>query len=107
MNKKQLLQNPIQHIDITKPAYAGVVDIMEDMSNMAFQSRNIARGARIFSQMIGDQDCTIYLTLAGSLESAGLKKVIVDFRFCYHWSPKYPPYSRTPEKQGRLLCFFV
>jgi deoxyhypusine synthase len=78
MNKKQLLQNPIEHIDITKPAYAGVVDMMADMSNMAFQSRNIARGARIFSQMIGDQDCTIYLTLAGSLVSAGLKKVVVD-----------------------------
>jgi len=78
MNKKQLLQYPIEHIDITKPAYAGVVDMMGDMSNMAFQSRNIARGARIFSEMIEDRECTIYLTLAGSLVSAGLKKVIVD-----------------------------
>ncbi|MBL4752403.1 MAG: deoxyhypusine synthase [Flavobacteriales bacterium] len=78
MNKKQLLQNPIKHIDIKKPAYSGMVELMEDMSNMAFQSRNLARGARIYNQMIADQDCTIYLTLAGSLISAGLKKVIVD-----------------------------
>ena len=78
MNKKQLLQNPIQHIDITKPAYKGMVELMEDMSNMAFQSRNIARGASIYNQMICDQDCTIYLTLSGSLISAGLKKVVVE-----------------------------
>ncbi|MBL4657364.1 MAG: deoxyhypusine synthase [Flavobacteriales bacterium] len=78
MNKKSLLQNPIQHIDITKPSYAGMIDLLDDMSKMAFQSRNLARGAHIFDQMIGDRDCTIYLTLAGSLISAGLKKVIVD-----------------------------
>jgi len=78
MNKKQLLQDPIEHIDITKPAYKGIVELMEDMSNMAFQSRNIARGARIYSQMIADGECTIYLTLAGSLISAGLKKVILE-----------------------------
>ncbi|MBL4734315.1 MAG: deoxyhypusine synthase [Flavobacteriales bacterium] len=78
MNKKQLLQDPIEHIDITKPAYAGMVDLMEDMSNMAFQSRNLARGAHIYNRMIADLDCTVYLTLAGSLISAGLKKVIVD-----------------------------
>jgi len=78
MNKKQLLQNPIQHIDIKKPAYLGMVELIDDMSNMAFQSRNMARGARIYNQMIADRDCTIYLSLAGSLISAGLKKVIVD-----------------------------
>ncbi len=45
---------------------------------MAFQSRNLARACKIYEKMIEDKDCTIILCLAGSLVSAGLKKVIID-----------------------------
>jgi deoxyhypusine synthase len=48
------------------------------MGNMAFQARNLSRGARIFNMMQEDKDCAVFLTLAGSLISAGLKHVIVD-----------------------------
>jgi deoxyhypusine synthase len=45
---------------------------------MAFQSRNLANACRIYDNMIKDKKCTIILCLAGSLVSAGLKKVIID-----------------------------
>ena len=73
--KQELLQATIQHIDIKAHNVVPMVDAME---NMAFQARNLARGAKIFNMMQDDKDCAVYLTLAGSLISAGLKNVIVD-----------------------------
>ncbi|HOY94276.1 MAG TPA: deoxyhypusine synthase [Catalimonadaceae bacterium] len=73
--KAELLQKTIQHIDISQH---NVVSMVEAMEHMAFQARNMARGAKIFNMMQADKNCTVYLTLAGSLISAGLKKVVVD-----------------------------
>ena len=73
--KQELLQATIQHIDIKAHNVVPMVDAME---KMAFQARNLARGARIFNMMQEDKECAVFLTLAGSLISAGLKDVIVD-----------------------------
>lgn len=75
MTKAELLKDPIQHIDITRHNVVGIVDAMNDM---AFQARNLGRGAQIFNMMQEDKNCAVFLTLAGSLISAGLKMVIVD-----------------------------
>jgi len=78
MNKKSLLGDTVKHIDIKRDAFKGVPDQIKAMGEMSFQARNLARGAHIFDLMVKDSDCTILLTLAGSLISAGLKKVILD-----------------------------
>ncbi|HNW97097.1 MAG TPA: deoxyhypusine synthase [Bacteroidales bacterium] len=75
MKKKDFLKETIEHIDITK---YNVVPMVDAMNEMAFQARNLARGAKIFDMMQADKECTVFLTLAGSLISAGLKKVILD-----------------------------
>ena len=75
MKKKDFLKETIEHIDITK---YNVVPMVDAMNDMAFQARNLARGAKIFDMMQADKECTVFLTLAGSLISAGLKKVILD-----------------------------
>ncbi len=75
MKKSDLLKDPIQHIDIKKH---NVVPLVEAMNDMAFQARNLARGAAIFNMMQEDKSCAVFLTLAGSLISAGLKQVVVD-----------------------------
>lgn len=73
--KRELLQQTIQHLDIKQH---NVVPMVEAMGSMAFQARNLSRGAAIFNKMQEDKDCAVFLTLAGSLISAGLKGVIVD-----------------------------
>ena len=73
--KKDYLKEVIQHIDIKKHNVVPLVDAME---NMAFTARDLNRAARIFDMMIKDKNCGIILTLAGSLFSAGLKKVVYD-----------------------------
>ena len=74
-NKKDYLKEAIQHFDIKKHNVVPIVDAME---KMAFSARDLNRGARIFDMMQNDKDCAIILTLAGSLFSAGLKKVVFD-----------------------------
>lgn len=73
--KKQLLSRNIRHIDITRH---NVVSLVESMSHMAFSARDLARAAEIYDRMLRDAECGVILCLAGSLISAGLKKVLVD-----------------------------
>ena len=77
MTKQEYL-NPkktIEHFDITKH---NTVDLVDAMGKMAFQARNLNRAANIYVQMLKDKKCSVYLTLAGSLFSAGLKDVVVE-----------------------------
>jgi len=71
--KKELLKKRIEHIDITRH---NTVDMVEAMGNMAFQARNIYRASKIYDMMLKDKECVVFLTIAGSLISAGLKKAV-------------------------------
>ena len=73
--KQELLQNPVQHIDIKQH---NVVALVDAMASMAYSSRDLARAASIYDMMLRDTECGVILCLAGSLISAGLQKVIVD-----------------------------
>ncbi len=73
--KSNYLKETIKHIDIKKH---NVIDFIEDMKHMAFSSRDLYRASAIYDKMLNDKDTTIILTLAGSLFSAGLKKVVYD-----------------------------
>lgn len=75
MSNKEILKEKIKHINIKEFDATPIINYYE---NMAFQSRNLARASKIYDQMIQDKDCTIILTLAGSLVSAGLKHIIID-----------------------------
>jgi len=77
--KKDYLHTPIEHIDITKNNPVALVDAM---AKMAFTARDLARAADITNRMVEDKSCGIILCLAGSLISAGLKKVFVDMIRC-------------------------
>ncbi|MBT8377808.1 MAG: deoxyhypusine synthase [Ignavibacteria bacterium] len=73
--KKDYLTKVIQHIDIKQHNVVPLVDAME---HMAFSARDLNRAANIYNMMIKDINCGIILTLAGSIFSAGLKKVVYD-----------------------------
>ena len=78
MNKLErttLLGQRLEHIDITRHDPSPMV---RQMKNMAFSARDLARAADIYDVMLRDPDCSIILCLAGSLISAGLKKVFVN-----------------------------
>jgi deoxyhypusine synthase len=74
-SKAELLSQPIEHIDMTRHDVVALVDAME---RMAFTARDLRRAAEIYDRMLRDKDCGVILCLAGSLISAGLKKVFAD-----------------------------
>ena len=75
-DKSKYFKQTIEHIDITK--MPGIVPLVESFGRLAFSSRDLHRAADIYELMLRDRDCGIILTLAGSMISAGMKKVFVD-----------------------------
>jgi deoxyhypusine synthase len=73
--KAALLSTPVEHIDITSFDARPIVDAMGKMS---FTSRDTAKAAQIFNQMLGDPNCATVLTLAGSTSAAGCMHVYRD-----------------------------
>src|SRR5438067_9678104 len=74
-SKQDLLQQTIEHIDIARH---NVVPLVDAMRSMAYSARDLARAAEIYERMLRDENCGVILCLAGSLISAGLRKVFVD-----------------------------
>ncbi|MFA5954880.1 MAG: deoxyhypusine synthase [Patescibacteria group bacterium] len=73
--KKDLLTTPVEHIDITK---LDAVSLIESYGKMSFSARDLARAARIYDAMLADQNCSAWLTLAGSTSAAGCMQVYAD-----------------------------
>jgi deoxyhypusine synthase len=74
MKKEDFLQKRVEHIDITQH---NVVPLVDSMGKTAFTARSICRASTIYDRMLKEKDTVIFLTLAGSLISAGLKKAII------------------------------
>ena len=73
--KEDFLHTEVHHIDIKK---FNTIPLLKQFSRTALQAKNIARAAQIYTNMLADKNCAIILSLAGSLFSAGLKKVVYD-----------------------------
>ena len=74
-SKSKFLKKPIEHIDITSFDARKIISSMEKMS---FVSRETAKAANIYNEMLRDKDCTIFLTLAGSTSAAGCMNIYKD-----------------------------
>ncbi len=74
-NKKSLLKSEVEHIDIT--AFDSR-KIIESMKKMSFTSRDTAKAAEIYNDMIKDKNCSIFLTIAGSTSAGGCMKLYSD-----------------------------
>jgi deoxyhypusine synthase len=71
----RLLAKKIRHIGFED---FDPTDLIESFSCMSFQARNVARASQIYVDMLRDRNCTVILCLAGSLFSAGLKKIVAE-----------------------------
>ncbi len=66
--KAELLSSPVEHIDITS---FDARPIVEAMGKMSFTSRDLARAADLYNQMLADKDCSVILVIAGSTSAGG------------------------------------
>ena len=67
--KAELLSTQVEHIDIKSFDARPIIDAMGKMS---FTSRDLARAAGIYNQMLGDKDCSVILVIAGCSYEGGL-----------------------------------
>ncbi len=74
-NKKSFLKNPVEHIDIKSFDARKIIDGMRKMS---FTSRDTAKAADIYNEMLADKNCSIFLTLAGSTSAGGCMNLYTD-----------------------------
>ena len=73
--KAELLSKTVEHIDIKSFDARPIISAMDKMS---FSSRDLGRAADIYNQMLGDENCTIFLTLAGSTSAGGCMDLYAD-----------------------------
>jgi len=66
--KAELLSSEVEHIDITS---FDARPIVEAMGKMSFTSRDLARAAGIYNQMLEDPNCSVILVIAGSTSAGG------------------------------------
>jgi deoxyhypusine synthase len=66
--KAELLSKTVKHIDIKSFDARPIID---QMANMSFTSRDLARATGIYNQMLDDKDCTVCLVIAGSTSAGG------------------------------------
>ena len=86
--KKDFLNSPVEHIDITSFDSRKIISSMKKMS---FVSRETANASEIYNQMLKDKDCTIFLTLAGSTSAAGCMHVYRDMvKYCLLYTSPSP-----------------
>ncbi|OHB63043.1 MAG: deoxyhypusine synthase [Planctomycetes bacterium RBG_13_60_9] len=75
MDKRDILRDPVKHIDIKSFDSTAIIEAMREMS---FTARETARAADILNRMLEDKDCTIILCIAGSTSAAGCMHIYVD-----------------------------
>jgi deoxyhypusine synthase len=75
MNKRDLLKEPIEHIDIKS---FDATPVIQSMKKMSFSARETANAAEIYLRMLKDNNCTIILTLAGSTSAGGCMQIYSD-----------------------------
>jgi len=66
--KAELLSSEVEHIDITS---FDARPLVEAMGKMSFTSRDLARAAGIYNQMLSDPGCSVILVIAGSTSAGG------------------------------------
>jgi deoxyhypusine synthase len=71
-DKRSLLERPVEHLDLES---FDPTPLVQAMGKMSYTARDLSRAAEIYRLMLEDRDCAVILCLAGSLVSAGLKKI--------------------------------
>ncbi len=74
-SKHNLLTKEVEHIDITS---FDARPIIEQMADMSFTSRDLAKATEIYNMMLKDKSCAVFLTLAGSTSAGGCMQLYVE-----------------------------
>src|SRR5947209_4677689 len=69
----KLLRTPTDPVQIDRDR--SVAGLLEKMESISFQGRNLAIAHQLWLSMLND-NCTIYMGMAGSMVAAGMRKLV-------------------------------
>jgi deoxyhypusine synthase len=70
------LEKHIEHVDVS--GQKSVRELVTSFTRASFQARNLSGCARVYQQMLADDEAVIFLGVAGALVPGGMRKVIAD-----------------------------
>ena len=73
--KEEHMKDIVKHIDIKT---FDATPIIDSYKHMSFSSRDLANAAIMFDRMVGEKDCTVILTIAGSTSAGGCMQLYAD-----------------------------
>jgi len=77
MNRKDLLNTPVRHMELK--SNMTVNQLIQQFDNAgSFGAGRLATACNIFENMVRDEKCTVFLALAGAVVPAGLRSIIAD-----------------------------
>jgi deoxyhypusine synthase len=77
MQRKDFLQEPVKHIKIVEKL--SVDELIRQFKNSgSFGAGRLSTACDICERMVRDEDCTIFLALAGAVVPAGMRSLIAD-----------------------------
>jgi len=77
MQRKDFLQEPVKHIKIN--GKLTVDQLIQQFKNSgSFGAGRLSTACDIYERMVRDEECTVFLALAGAVVPAGMRSVIAD-----------------------------
>ena len=77
MDRKDYLQNPVEHIKID--GAQTVNQLMQQYKNSgSLGAGRLATACDIYEKMLRDKDCTVFLALSGAVVPAGMRTLVAD-----------------------------
>jgi deoxyhypusine synthase len=74
--KKQFFDRPVQHLAPRETQT--LLDLVKAFEHTSFQSRNIYKCFDVFSRMLDDPRCIVFMGLSGALIPGGMRKILRD-----------------------------
>lgn len=77
MHRKDILREPVKHIRIS--GKLTVDQLVQQFSNSgSFGAGRLSTACDIYERMVRDDECTVFLALAGAVVPAGLRSLVAD-----------------------------
>jgi deoxyhypusine synthase len=77
MDRRDILQEPVKHIKVV--GKLSVDELVQQFKNSgSFGAGRLSTACDIYERMIRDEDCTIFLALAGAVVPAGMRSLVAD-----------------------------
>ncbi|HYB68523.1 MAG TPA: deoxyhypusine synthase family protein, partial [Candidatus Acidoferrales bacterium] len=77
MQRKEILREPVKHMRIRGKLTVDQL-VRQFQNSGSFGAGRLSTACDIYERMVRDDDCTIFLALAGAMVPAGMRSLIAD-----------------------------